>query len=137
MIAYFTDQFYPVHKGIKGLIFYALHIIFSIIFRNYNYDRLYEKIEVCCKKHQEEKLLHVSCQEQLQKWDCVGRRARRFFTDLIWMPFESIQIPVAREYGTLLQVMYGKDYMQPPQDKATAHGQVQFDTRNAYVNYIQ
>ena len=38
VIAYFTDQFYPVHKGIKGLIFYALHIIFSIIFRNYNYD---------------------------------------------------------------------------------------------------
>ncbi len=137
IIAYFTDQYHSVHKGLKGAAFNMIHIFFSIVFKKFNYDILFRKIEDCCKKHQEEGLLYVSFLEQLQKWDRVGKRPKSFFTDLTLLPFESIQIPVARQYVKLVKRMYGENYMQPLQDRRTTHGETQFDTRNAYVNYIQ
>lgn len=137
VIAYFTDQYYPVYRGIKGATFQILHIIFSFFFRSFNYDILFQKIEVCCKKHQDEKLSHVSFVEQLQKWDCAGRRPKSFFTDLTRIQFEFMQIPVARQYIKLVKRIYGENYMEPVQDKGTTHGEVQFDTRNTYLNYIQ
>ena len=136
-IAYFTDQYYPAHKGIKGVVFHVVHIIFMIFLRNYNYDLLFREIEDCCKRHQGEKVSHVSFLEQMQKWDCVGRRPKSFFTDLTWLQFESMQIPVARQYIKLVKRIYGENYMQPCQDKGTTHGEELFDTRNSYVNYIQ
>lgn len=135
-IAYFTDQYYPVHKGIKGAAFHVAHIIFLIFLRNYNYDLLFRKIEDCCKRHQDEELSYVSDLGPLQQWKIVGRRHKSFFTDLTWLQFESIQIPVAREYIKLVKKLYGKNYMQPRQDKGTTHGEIQFDTRDTYVNYI-
>ena len=137
VIAYFTDQYYPVHQGIKGAAFQILHILFLIFFRNYNYDILFQKIEDCCKKHQNEGLSHVSFVEQIQKWDCVGRRPRSFFTDLRRIQFESIKIPAARQHIKLVKRIYGENYMQPPGDKGTTHGEVCFDTRNMYTDYIQ
>lgn len=136
MIAYFTDQYYPVHKGFKGAAFQLLHFIFSLLFKNFDYDQLFQKMENYCKRHQNEKLSYVSFLEQMQKWDYVGRRAKSFFTDLTWLPFESIQIPVARQYIKLVKRSYGENYMQPLQDKETVHGKVQFDARNPYGNYI-
>ena len=159
IIAYFTDQYHPVHKGIKGMAFGVLHMIFSIFLGRFNYDKLYQKMEDCCKKHRHEQLeyvsflenvfesslvpvpffsaLHVSFLEQLQKWDCVGKRPRSFFTDLKKIRFESIRIPVARQSVKLVKRIYGENYMEPLQDKRTTHGEVYFDTRNSYVNYIR
>ena len=136
-IAYFTDQYHPVYKGIKGGFFYIIHLFFSIFLKKFNYDILFQKIEDCCKKHQDEGLLYVSFLEQMQKWDCAGRRAKSFFTDLTWLPFESIQIPVAKQYDKLVEKLFGKNYMQPLQDMGTKHGAVQFDTKNTYLKYIQ
>lgn len=137
IIAYFTDQYHPVHKGIKGMAFGVLHMIFSIFLGRFNYDKLYQKMEDCCKKHRHEQLEYVSFLEQLQKWDCVGKRPRSFFTDLKKIRFESIRIPVARQSVKLVKRIYGENYMEPLQDKRTTHGEVYFDTRNSYVNYIR
>lgn len=137
VIAYFTDQYHPVHKGMKGAAFQAMHILFSIFFGKFHYDKLYRKMEDCCKKHQNEGWEYVSFLEQLQKWDCVGRRPKSFFTDLKRIRFESLRIPVARQSVKLVKRIYGENYKEPLQDRGTTHGAVQFDTRNSYVNYIQ
>ena len=57
-----------------------------------------------------------------------SRRPLKDYQDLIYMPFESIQVPVPRNYDSMLRQQYG-DYMQIPQnEKGTIHGDLILST---------
>ena len=40
-----------------------------------------------------------------------------YFQDVIYVPFENLQLPVPKEYNALLKYMYGEDYMTPSTTK--------------------
>lgn len=54
---------------------------------------------------------------------CTGHKSMgkyypsEFYSDMIWMDFEDIQMPVMKGYDTYLTKEYGKDYMIPPKKK--------------------
>ncbi|MBR0156173.1 MAG: LicD family protein [Clostridia bacterium] len=66
-------------------------------------------------------------------FDCPkSRRPVKDYTDLVYMPFEFVQVPVPRAYDSMLRQQYG-NYMQIPEDKNGAvHGDILVSTDNTF-----
>lgn len=61
-----------------------------------------------------------------------SRRPLEDYTDLITMPFEFIEVPVPRNYDSMLRQQYG-DYMKIPENKnGSMHGELIISTNYAY-----
>lgn len=90
----------------------------------------------------------------LFEWVCAWRRAEKSdFLDTVSyfgtggkrrascyavtqrLPFCGTHIPVPGEYGEILRAVYGDDYMTPTRSP-TDHGEVFFDTRHSYKDYL-
>lgn len=63
-------------------------------------------------------------------------RKKEWYQDVIYMPFEYIQIPVSTRYEDILRKQYGPDYMTPKQ-APTLHGDVILDSNCPYKEYLQ
>lgn len=55
------------------------------------------------------------------------------------MAFEFVKVPIPHEYGEMLKLHYGEDYMIPKQMKADHHwgGNIIFDTEKSYEVKIE
>ena len=61
-----------------------------------------------------------------------SRRPIEDYTDLVMMPFEFIEVPVPRNYDSMLRQQYG-DYMKIPENKnGSMHGELIISTDYAY-----
>ena len=61
-----------------------------------------------------------------------SRRPLEDYNDLVMMPFEFIEVPVPRNYDSMLRQQYG-DYMKIPENKkAGFHGELIISTDYAY-----
>lgn len=62
-------------------------------------------------------------------FDCPkSRRPKEDYTDLVYMPFEFLEVPVPRAYDSMLRQQYG-DYMQIPENKkGNLHGEILVST---------
>lgn len=65
----------------------------------------------------------------------VGHRKRTSYDDYTYVPFENTSIPIPTGYHEILKVTYGEDYMTPKQ-MPTDHGDMFFDTKYSYMDYI-
>ena len=61
---------------------------------------------------------------------------RKWFEDVIWLPFEDGEYPVSAHYDELLTVLYG-DYMTPlPKEKRESKVHAEFvDINSPYTDY--
>lgn len=117
-----------------------------------NYDnRLFSKVQI---KRFLLRLRYVSIRNLYYRWDAVARRynnaetdyvgtvfffllhsrPRRWFDELIEMPFESFKVPVPKNYDDLLHDEYG-DYWTPVKG-ACEHTMVMFDANRPYTDVI-
>ena len=61
-----------------------------------------------------------------------SRRPLQDYQDLIWMPFEMLEIPVPKNYDSMLRQQYG-DYMTIPENKkGSIHGELIVSTDYTY-----
>ncbi len=68
-------------------------------------------------------------------FDCPkSRRPLNDYKDVIYMPFETIQVPVPRNYDSMLRQQYG-DYLKIPEKTGgNMHGELTISTDYAYNN---
>ena len=62
-------------------------------------------------------------------------RNKHLYDEIVMLDFENTKIPAPKEYDLYLQNRYGKDYMIP-KNIPTSHGNVIFDTKKSYREYI-
>lgn len=62
-------------------------------------------------------------------------RQRKDYSDIVWMPYEFIELPVPANYESILDDLYG-NWRQFDKSKGNAHGGVFFDCYNPYTDYI-
>lgn len=61
---------------------------------------------------------------------------KEWLKEVVFMPFEMIQIPVPVNYDACLGVSYGKNWRTPKQ-QGNYHGHVFFDVDHPYTDYIK
>lgn len=62
------------------------------------------------------------------------RLKKEWFDNVIYVPFEKIEVPISSNYHEILTVLYG-DYMQPAK-APSAHGSVILDLDKSYKEYL-
>ena len=69
-------------------------------------------------------------------FDCPrSRRPYEDWKDIIYLPFETIQVPIPRKYDEMLRQQYG-DYMKIPEKKGVSmHGELYISTEYDYKEY--
>lgn len=80
-------------------------------------------------------------------FDCSRRVAELFFSgdeimfdrwlfdETVWLDFETLKIPVVRDYDMFLRTQYGDDYMTPCREPSY-HGTMVFDTCRSYLELL-
>lgn len=63
-------------------------------------------------------------------------RKKEWYQDVIYIPFENMQIPVSTHYDDILKKQYGPNYMTPMQIP-TLHGDVIMDPNRSYKEYLK
>ena len=63
-------------------------------------------------------------------------RNRHYYDKLIYMPFDSIEVPISADYDKLLRHAYGDDYMTP-KPGGSAHRDAFFDPYKSYKEYLE
>lgn len=62
-------------------------------------------------------------------------RNKHFYEDTLYMPFETIMMPVPIGYDKILTIQYG-DYMKPVKAPAMHGGFTVLDTEKSYIDYL-
>lgn len=65
----------------------------------------------------------------------AGKRLCSSYENIEQVEFEDTKIPIPQGYDDVLTSLYGTDYMTPRQD-ASDHGEVFFDTKHSYKDYL-
>lgn len=61
---------------------------------------------------------------------------KEWVTELIFMPFEMLQVPVPSDFQSCLAISYGEDWKNP-KHSGNYHGQVFFDVNRPFTDYIK
>ena len=116
------------HYGIKRKIKHWFYKNFGISYKKY-YDEL---VTVCQSYDDIEDNTFVA---DLFFGVAGGFRYKEDFSELVETDFEFIKIPVFRNAGRNLEIIYGSDYMIP-RIEDNIHGKVIFDTDRPYTYYL-
>lgn len=68
-------------------------------------------------------------------WDYPGL-PREWYSDIVYLPFENLEIPVPVEYDYILRQRYG-DYMTPVQGTSSHEGGLFWDPDAPYTKYVK
>lgn len=61
---------------------------------------------------------------------------KEWLTELTFMPFEMLQVPVPSDYQNCLAASYGEDWRNP-KHSGNYHGQVLFDVNHPFTDYLK
>lgn len=63
---------------------------------------------------------------------------RDWLSETVELPFEGRSFPAPKEWDKILMSLYGKEYMQPPEqgDRVTGHGTKVIDVNHSWRSYI-
>lgn len=117
---------YSAKRKIKKLLFNTIAFLFAN-----DKQKFYGSMERNLKKYSRDdtllwgnRTLFFSCPK--------SRREKDDYLDLIYMPFEMLQVPVPRKYDSMLRQQYG-EYMKIPQNKkGSIHGELIVSTEYTY-----
>lgn len=122
-------------KGMKGIIKSILHPFAAPVISKLRLEeRMYKKFEKTCQKYNYALTDRIS----MLSFQCNNKLLYRYRSDLeeiIFVPFEFIQIPIAKVYERGLRRQYG-DYMQFVKG-GSYHGSILFDVDKGYEYYIE
>ena len=63
-------------------------------------------------------------------------RKKEWYSETIYMPFEDIEMPVPIGYADILRLQYGDNFMTPIKTPPMHGGNILFDTRKSYKEYL-
>lgn len=63
-------------------------------------------------------------------------RKKEWFSETIYLPFEDIVVPVPIGYAEILRKQYGENYMTPIRIPPLHGGEILFDTKKSYKEYL-
>ena len=114
----------------KGKVKYLCYTIIANVFAH-NKIKLYRAMNNNLKKYSSARTLLWGNRTIVFKCP-KSRRPLQDYEDLIYMPFEMLQIPVPRNYDSMLRQQYG-DYMKIPENKkGSVHGALIVSTDYTY-----
>lgn len=121
-------------KGLKGAVKAMVYPFTNVIFRKLNLaEKNFRKFESMCKKYNHMETEKVSTFSfGLDKPEFFQYRCD--FEEIIYVPFEFLSIPIGKVYERALVQQYGD--WQKFVVGGSLHGEVFFDTRKSYTNYI-
>lgn len=117
-------------KVVKKILFYTISPILRI---THVEEKYYAKFDKACSMYNNKNTKRVSTltfifmNEQHIKY-------REDFDEIIYVPFEFLEIPIGKKYDHALQTRYG-NYMQFDKN-ANCHGDIFFDTDKPYTFYL-
>ena len=98
------------------------------------YNEIYREFEEECAKYNDKKTEYVSALSFFfERPDFYT--PYDYFDDIIWLPFEMIEMPVGRDYLKVLEIQYGN--WQTPLQVGSNHGGIIFDTDKSYKEYLK
>lgn len=118
------------YKGIKWIKHQFWKATHSLLYHNCKGDYIFTKVNDLYRSTQNKGYTNVGY--------LGGSRVfnRSFFSNIIMMPFEMIEVPVPIGYDEILKIQYG-DYMKfPPVDERATHEYFTMDAEVPYTEYI-
>lgn len=116
----------------------SIRIILSkiLVLKYADYRELYNKIEDIFRYNNDteyvEKVIFRNCKADLYKIK------RSWYSDVKYVDFEGMMVPVPIGYDHVLEAIYGKDYMTPKQGPSghEVGGRMLIDPENPYTKYM-
>lgn len=126
-----TVRYKPAKSILKRPIKHFLHLLTP---DNKDFlNREYKSFEILCQKYnsQETDYIDLISFRANDKY----KRKRKYFQEMIYVPFEFLEIPICKEYDSALTDVFG-DWHKLIKGSAL-HGQVVFDTEHSYIDYLR
>lgn len=123
-----------VDGGFKNKIVNILHPVANFIIRKFKLEqKAYAKFEKICQRYNNVDTKMVSTLV-LEFTTRRHFKYRKDYENIIYVPFEYIQLPIGSEYDHALTQEYG-DYMKMVKG-TSVHGEIIFDVEKSYKEYI-
>ena len=63
-------------------------------------------------------------------------RNKEWYSETIYLPFEDLELPIPIGYANILKLEYGDNYMTPIKMVTAHEGDIIFDTKKSYKDYL-
>lgn len=109
-------------------------MVISLIppFNEQKFKEKYDKYIQACNDKETKDVVYFSNRKYMRK--VIDRHV---FDEIVYLPFEDIEIPVPVGYLQVLEGLYGKNYMElpPVEERVTVHGNIIIDTEKSWKEY--
>ncbi|MGN0436128.1 MAG: phosphorylcholine transferase LicD, partial [Wujia sp.] len=127
----------------KNTLKHIYRIIKSKIIKSYYYlkgwtvEKMFAEYEKICMECNAESEYVDKTMFRFKTMDLHVELEKKIFDDMIEVDFETLKVPVPREYDKVLKIFFGEDYMIP-QKVDSIHGAVGviWDTDRCYKDYF-
>lgn len=132
-IAKATDQYrFSNYKFPKNILSIPLHIYYKYISK-VDYQEIYREFEETCAQFNDQDTEFISCLSF--DFAPVHHQYRKDYEESVMVPFETLEIPVPKNYHHALTKRFG-NYQEFVKGGAY-HGGILFDTDKPYTDYLK
>lgn len=104
--------------------------------RRKGYLTLFDEFESLFRINNGKGYKRVSCPCFSRQLFDIATRELTWYDGTIWLPFETIKLPVPSGYDMILRTQYGNNFMTPMQAPSIHGGYLILDANNSYKKYL-